>query len=70
MNEAKLKGKMAEYDMPGTVLANELGMTAQTFYRKMRSGKFTIPEAESIIRALHITDPFVICEIFFNFRVT
>lgn len=63
----KLKGKIVENGMTQAQVAEEIGMTAATFTRKMQSGRFGTDEAERMIRLLNITDP---CAIFFANEVT
>lgn len=58
----KLRGIIAERGMTQLQVANSLGMSANTFYRKMQKGVFGTDEAEKMVRLLNIEDP---AEIFF-----
>lgn len=63
MKTEKLKGLIAERGLSGAKLAPMLGMSAKTFYSKMRSGNFTLREAENIARIVQVPNP---AEIFFG----
>jgi DNA-binding phage protein len=55
MNVNKLKGKLVEKSMNTAVLAEKLGISRATIYRKMRDGSFTVGEATAISKALSLT---------------
>jgi DNA-binding Xre family transcriptional regulator len=63
MKISKFKGVMAEQNVSGKKLAEHLGMTAKTFYSKMKNDKFGIDEAKAIKEFLHMSDQIFI-EIF------
>jgi len=63
----KLKGKMAELGYTGKKLAELLGITPQSFYKKAKTGKFYIPEAQKIAELLDLQNP---SEIFFAKHTT
>jgi len=54
---SKLEGIMAEKGLTKRKVAARLGLSQNTFYSKMKSGKFTIDEAEDLIIVLDIKDP-------------
>lgn len=62
VNTAKIKGLIAERGMTQAQVAKELEIADDTFYRKMRAGKFTTDEAYSLIQILDIDNP---AEVFF-----
>lgn len=68
MNSQKLKGKIVELNTTQEDIANLLGMSRTTFYRKMKSGKFTVSEAKSIALELKLDDCEAV-EIFFGRKV-
>lgn len=63
----KLRGIMAEQGISQKKLANELGISAKTFYNKMQKGVFGTDEAEKLIEILKIENP---ADIFFTNKVT
>ncbi len=63
INTAKLRGKIAENGMSQSEVARALHMGEQTFYRRMKRGKFYSDEIEVMIDLLHIAEP---NEIFFT----
>lgn len=54
MNINKLRGKMVENGMKVSELAGILNMNPATLYRKLKSGNFTIKEAQGIARTLNL----------------
>ena len=58
----KLRGIIAERGLSQVRVASEIGMSAKTFYLKMKQGRFGTDEAERLIDLLHIENP---QEIFF-----
>lgn len=63
----KLRGKMAERGMTQSDVAKSIGISESSMYRKMKTGKFGIIDAERMIDVLHIENP---TEIFFAGKVT
>lgn len=63
----KLRGVIAQRGLSQRKVAESLGMTGNTFYRKMKKGVFDSDEMNIMITLLNITDP---CEIFFADYVT
>lgn len=57
-----LRGKMVENGITALKMADELGITVQTFYNKMRKGVFDSDEIYKMIGLLSIDNP---VEIFF-----
>lgn len=62
VNTAKLRGLIAERNMTQAQIAKELGIAGDTFYRKMKTGKFDTDEAYRLIQILSIENP---VEVFF-----
>jgi DNA-binding XRE family transcriptional regulator len=62
VNTAKIKGLIVEREMTQAQVAQALGIADDTFYRKMRAGKFTTDEAYKLIQLLNIENP---AEVFF-----
>ena len=62
VNTAKIKGLIAERGMTQAQVAQALEIADDTFYRKMRAGKFTTDEAYQLIQILNIENP---AEVFF-----
>ena len=62
VNTAKLRGLIAERNMTQAQVAEKLGIANDTFYRKMKSGKFDTDEAYHLIQILEIENP---AEVFF-----
>lgn len=58
----KLRGIIAERGMSQRKVAEHLGMTETTFYRKMKKGVFDSDEMAQMVTLLHIPAP---SEIFF-----
>ena len=52
-----LKGIIVTEGLSQRKVASELGMTPETFYRKMKAGVFGSDEIERMISLLHIQDP-------------
>lgn len=57
VNVNKLRGIMAEKQVTGEKLAQEIGITPKTFYSKMKTGNFGIDEVNKIIEVLEIENP-------------
>lgn len=57
VNTSKLKGLIVEHDLTQAKVAKMLGIADDTFYRKMRLGKFDTDEAYKLISILEIEDP-------------
>ena len=62
-----LKGVIVSNGMTQQDVAKELGMSAKTFYSKMKKGVFGSDEMDKMIDILSIKNP---VEIFFANRVT
>jgi len=62
VNTAKIKGLIVEKGMTQSQVAKSLEISDDTFYRKMRAGKFTTDEAYHLIQLLGIENP---AEVFF-----
>ena len=56
VNVNKLRGKMVECGVKVDCVAEQLGVSRSTFYRKLESdgGAFTIKEVSIIAKALHL----------------
>lgn len=67
-NPSKLKGAIVENGTTQETVAEAIGMNRSTFYRKMKSGKFTIGEAKRIANEVPLSDELAI-EIFFGKKV-
>lgn len=57
VNTMELKACMVRAGYTQKDLAKEVGMSAKTFYSKMKSGKFGLDEANRIALILNISDP-------------
>ena len=55
VNTNKLKGIIAEKGTTAGELAVKIGIHQSTFSSKIKSGKFTIEEADSIVKVLGLT---------------
>jgi DNA-binding XRE family transcriptional regulator len=55
MNINKLKGKLVENAISTATLAEKLGTSRATIYRKMKNNGFTVGEARLIADILHLT---------------
>lgn len=56
VNKQKLKAIIVEKNLTQEWLANELNINRTTFSRKMsENGKFTVEEANGIVKALDLT---------------
>ena len=57
MNIQKLKGKMAESGITQEVIADAIGMSRCTFYRKMkrRGETFTVEEMNKIVKIIPLS---------------
>ena len=62
VNTAKIKGLIIEKGMTQAQVAKILDISEDTFYRKMRAGKFTTDEAYNLSQLLDIENP---AEVFF-----
>ena len=70
-SEAEFRASMARSGFTQERLANEIGITATTLYRKMkRGGDFSRSEINSIIDVLGIDQPEQVAMIFFAPEVT
>lgn len=67
INTNKLRGIIAEKNLSQRNIATELGITPETFYRKMKKGIFDSDEINQMIKILDINDPVAI---FFTDKVT
>lgn len=56
-NEREFEAQMARKGVKKYELAEKLGMTYTSLYRKMKSGRFTREEIGKIIEYLEIKDP-------------
>lgn len=56
MDVLKLKGKFVENEISAPKMAQILGIDVKTLYRKLRSGKFTVGEAQKMKNALSLTN--------------
>lgn len=56
INTEKLRGIIAEKGLTGTKIAPMLNMSAKTFYSKMKTGNFTLGDAEKLADILDISD--------------
>ena len=63
MNRNALKAKIVENGMTQKSLAERIGMSSASFWRKMKNGNFGLQEANAMIEVLHIENP---GEIFFG----
>lgn len=57
VDTARLRGIIAEHNDSQTSLAKAIGLTPQTFYRRMKKGVFGSDEIEAIIDRYGIEDP-------------
>lgn len=62
IDTAKLRGIIAQRGLSQREVAKNLGITENTFYRKMKRGVFDSDEMDEMISLLGISNP---CEIFF-----
>lgn len=60
INTNKLRGIIAEKNLSQRNIAAELGITPETFYRKMKKGVFDSNEINQMIKILDIHDPVAI----------
>ncbi len=49
----ELRAEMARMDINQKKLAQSIGMSEQTFIRKIKTGGFSILEAEKMVKILH-----------------
>lgn len=67
VNKQKLKAIIVEKNLTQEWLANELSINRTTFSRKMSTnGKFTVEEANEIVKALNLTKDEAIAIFFAN----
>lgn len=67
VNKQKLKAIIVEKNLTQEWLANELSINRTTFSRKMsKTGKFTVEEANEIVKALNLTKDEAIAIFFAN----
>ena len=64
---SELRGLIAKNGLSQREVAKRIGVHEETFYRKMREGKFGSDEMQKLVRLLHIENP---VEIFFADEVT
>ena len=57
VNTSKIFGLMAERGITKTEMADKLGITPNTFYRKMKRGKLDSDEMSQMIQILGIENP-------------
>lgn len=57
LNQRKLKAIIVERGTSQKGVAKVLNITDKTFYTKMKTGKFTLPEMSKMIKYLQIDDP-------------
>jgi len=57
VDTAKLRGILAERNVSQTKAAKDIGVTPQTFYRKMKNGVFGSDEIATMIKLYDIKDP-------------
>lgn len=62
-----LKGIIVTRGLTQNQVAEQIGISNNTFYRKMKKGVFRSDEIEAMISLLEIEDP---CKIFFGQKVT
>ncbi len=67
INTNELRGIIAREGKSQRKMATEMGMTPETFYRKMKKGVFDSDEIEYMIESLNIEDPVAV---FFAKEVT
>lgn len=61
----KLRARIVEREMTIGTVADRMGINRSTFYRKMRTGEFTVREVRSLSEILNLS-PDQITEIFFT----
>ena len=57
INTSKLKGLIVERGYTQQDVASYIGITAKTFYAKMKTGNFYLTELDKIVEMLDIEDP-------------
>lgn len=57
VDTARLKGIIAEHNDSQSKLARAIGLTPQTFYKRMKKGVFGSDEIEIMIERYEIEDP-------------
>lgn len=58
VNTDIIRGKMAEKNITGEMLAEDMNITPTTFYRKMKKKKFNSDEMKVMAEKLDIRDPY------------
>lgn len=58
VNTNKIRGLMAEKNITGEMLADDMKITPNTFYRKMKKRKFNSDEMKVMAERLEIKDPY------------
>lgn len=66
----RLRGLMAQNRLTQADVAEYMGISINTFYRKMKKRKFDTDDCEKLIELLHITDPSIFFETKVNYEVT
>ena len=57
INTNKLRGLIVEHGYSQKDVAQYIGVTAKTFYDKMKTGKFNLNELDKMVEMLDIDDP-------------
>lgn len=57
MNVPALKAEIARNELTYAQVANRIGMSETTFWRRLKTGDFGIDEANKLISVLNITRP-------------
>lgn len=57
VNTNKIRGMMAEKNISGEKMAEIMGISSATFYRKMKIRKFDSDEMKIFVDVLDISDP-------------
>ena len=57
IDTAKLRGVIIECGLTQQKVAEAIGISARTFYSKMKNGVFNSGEIDAMISLLHIDDP-------------
>ena len=63
INTNKLRGLIVEHGYSQKDVAQYIGVTAKTFYDKMKTGKFNLNELDKMVEMLSIDDP---AQVFFK----
>ena len=67
LNRNALRAEIVKNGYTQQKVAEKIGMSEATFYRKMRDGSFALDEAGKLIKLLDIKDP---TQIFFASKLT